>query len=90
MPGLILPVSVIPMQPEPTTTQVIHLKNATVIARIWDLQLIARCQLCPKGQCSADASGLCLIVEPRIVAFEDAPLFRSRGAAGGHADSATG
>ncbi len=70
----------VPMQPRPERTRVVYYRTVgrtiTAIMRRWRPGDTARCQLC--SQCRAYDDG-CLMVFPRKIPKDEAPLASSRG-----------
>jgi hypothetical protein len=49
--------------------------DSVAIMRSWRPGEPARCPLCPRAECTADANDYCLVVAPERVADGDCPLF---------------
>jgi hypothetical protein len=72
-----------PRQPEPLSTQVVHLQGMTVISRLYPVEQVAQCGNCAAGECTADNTGMCVIVVPRHIPDSQAASFRFAGPATG-------
>jgi hypothetical protein len=72
--------SVLPLQPSPLTTQVLHLPpgrpTSTAIMRTWQPGDVERCRLCD-GRCAA-TNNACLVAVSGIVATSDARMLSDR------------
>lgn len=71
-----------PRQPAPLLTTVSRLtvggRTVTAIVRAFEYDQVARCKLCPAGQCCS-TGGECLVLVNQDVPDQAAPLFKIEG-----------
>jgi hypothetical protein len=48
----------------------------TVISRLYPVEQVAQCGNCAAGECTADNTGMCVIVVPRHIPDSQAASFR--------------